>query len=179
MAHTESFPAELGPTVARAAAGDIAALAAIVTEHHADMARVCVLICRDADAAQDAVQSAWPIAWRRLGTLRDPERLRPWLIAIAANEARQQVRRDRRRQVVEIRVAPRPPSWGDPDGRAALADLDRALRNLDADSRALLALRFVGGLDSSEVGRALGISASGARSRLERLLARLRMELER
>jgi hypothetical protein len=26
----------------------------------------------------------WPIAWRELGTLRDPERLRPWLVTKAA-----------------------------------------------------------------------------------------------
>ena len=47
-------------TVAEAAAGDPDALARIVRAHHDDMARVCFVICGDADLAQDAVQAAWP-----------------------------------------------------------------------------------------------------------------------
>ncbi|MGZ6260557.1 MAG: RNA polymerase sigma factor, partial [Candidatus Limnocylindrales bacterium] len=53
--------------VAQAAAGDVDALARIVGLHHDDMARVCYVICGDQDLAQDAVQAAWPIAWRKLG----------------------------------------------------------------------------------------------------------------
>jgi RNA polymerase sigma factor (sigma-70 family) len=166
---------ELGGALARAARGDVAALAEIVARHHADMARVCAVICDDPNVADDAVQSAWPIAWRRLGTLRDPGRLRPWLISIAANEARQLQRRERRRRVVEIQSAP--PPTVEPEDAIAMVDLERALAGLDADDRALLALRFVAELDSAEIGRALGLSGSGARSRLERLVARLRQEL--
>ncbi len=61
--------------VADAAAGDATALARIVAAHHDEMARVCFVICGDQDLAQDAVQAAWPIAWRKLGSLRDPEHL--------------------------------------------------------------------------------------------------------
>jgi ATP/maltotriose-dependent transcriptional regulator MalT len=53
-----------------AAAGDVSAFARIVTEHHDHMARVCFVICGDLDMAQDAVQAAWPIAWRKLASLR-------------------------------------------------------------------------------------------------------------
>src|SRR5436190_21907534 len=101
-------------TVAEAAAGDAHALARIVGAHHDDMARICYVICGDQDMAQDAVQAAWPIAWRKLGSLRDPERLRPWLMAVAANEARQIVRRQRRYKVVEIDVANVRSPYGDP-----------------------------------------------------------------
>jgi RNA polymerase sigma-70 factor (ECF subfamily) len=167
---------ELAGAVARAARGEVAALAAIIERYHADMARVCAVICEDADVANDAVQSAWPIAWQRLGTLRDPSRLRPWLISIAANQARQLQRRERRRRVVEIQLAA-PTAGADLDTTAAMLDLERALGQLTADERTLLALRFVAELDSEEIGRALGLTASGARSRLERLVARLRTEL--
>ena len=44
-------------TVQRAAAGNEAAFAALVAEHHAAMARVAYVILGDRDAAQDAVQS--------------------------------------------------------------------------------------------------------------------------
>ena len=65
---------------------------------------------------------------------------------------------------------PRPLPLGD-------IDLVRALDNLSPDDRALLALRYVAGLNSFELGRAVGMSASGLRRRLARLLARLRSEL--
>lgn len=164
-------------TVAAAARGDVAALARIVGAHHDDMARICFVICGDADLAQDAVQAAWPIAWRRLGTLRDPDRLRPWLMAVAANEARQLLRRQRRHQVVEIDVADVGTDRFDPGARTAFTDLAAALRRLNAEDRALLALRHVAGYDATEIGRELGISPSGVRSRLARLTARLRTEL--
>ena len=48
---------------------------------------------------------------------------------------------------------------------------------LDPTDRALIALRYVAELSSDEIGRALGMSSSGARGRLSRLLLRLRGEL--
>ncbi len=165
-------------TVADAAAGDVDALARIVGLHHDDMARVCFVICGDQDLAQDAVQAAWPIAWRKLGSLRDPDRLRPWLMAVAANEARQLLRRQRRHPVVEIAVADLGTDRHDPAARPGLSDLAAALRRLAPEDRALLALRHVAGYDATEIGRELGMSASGVRSRLARLTARLRTELE-
>lgn len=164
-------------TVADAAAGDADALARIVGAHHDDMARICFVICGDQDLAQDAVQSAWPIAWRKLGTLRDPERLRPWLMAVAANEARQLLRRQRRRPVVQLEVADVGSRHGDPAANSDLTDLAIALRRLSPDDRTLLALRHVAGFDATEIGRAIGMSPSGVRSRLARLLERLRSEL--
>lgn len=166
-------------TVSDAARGDAEALARIVNAHHDDMARVCFVICGDQDAAQDAVQSAWPIAWRKLGTLRDPERLRAWLISVAANEARQAMRRQRQaRLVTEISPENVASSGADPAASAGLLDLAAALRQLPPDDRALLALRYVADFDATELGRALGLTPSGVRSRLSRLLARLRTELD-
>ncbi|MEA2609242.1 MAG: polymerase sigma-70 factor, subfamily, partial [Chloroflexota bacterium] len=91
----------LDSIVEQAAAGDEAAFARIVAAYHDDMARVCFVVCGEADLAQEAVQAAWPIAWRNMERLRDPERLRPWLVTIAANEARQLMRRRGRRAIRE------------------------------------------------------------------------------
>jgi RNA polymerase sigma-70 factor (ECF subfamily) len=165
-------------TVADAAAGDADALARIVGAYHDDMARIAFVICGNQDLAQDAVQAAWPHAWKKLGTLRDPERLRPWLMSVSANEARQLVRRQRRHVVVEIDVADTGSVRHDPGADPALIDLATAMRRLEPEDRALLALRYVADFDATEIGRALGMSASGVRSRLSRLVARLRSELE-
>ena len=165
-------------TVRQAAGGDQAAFAKLVAEHHAAMARVAYVICGDVEATRDAVQSAWAIAWRRLSGLRQPEQVRSWLVAIAANEARQAVRRNRRATVVDLSAAIDRRGDGDPADAIRVIDLERALRDIKPDDRTLLALRFVAGMDSGEIARHLGISASGVRSRLDRLLHRLRTELE-
>src|SRR6188474_1773035 len=107
-----------------AAEGDEVAFARIVDAHHAHMSSVCFVVTGgDAELTEEAVQSAWPIAWRKLGTIRDPERLRPWLISIAVNEARQLGRRRRRGKVLEISVAP--------DGTRASIDPDTHAGDID------------------------------------------------
>ncbi len=161
-----------------AADGDVAAFTRLVAVHHAAMARVAFVIVGDSEMTLDAVQAAWAIAWRRLHGLRDPDQVRPWLVAIAANEARQLVRRQRRTTVVDISEALDRHGDSDPADQIGVLDLERALRKLGPDDRMLLALRFVGGLDSTEIASQLRISASGVRSRLARLLDRLRSDLE-
>jgi RNA polymerase sigma-70 factor (ECF subfamily) len=161
-----------------AASGDEAAFTRLVMEHHERMARVAYVICGDQEVARDAVQAAWTTAWRRLGSLREPGQVGPWLVAIAANEARQAMRRGRRGpRIVELAEADELVAPGDPTGRIGMLDLERALDRLGADDRALIALRFVAGLDSSEIAIHLAMTPSGVRSRLARLLDRLRTEL--
>ena len=163
----------------RAAAGDEIAFTRIVAAHHGDMTRVAYLVCGDLDVADDAVAAAWAIAWRKLRDLREPDRLRPWLVTIAANEARATIRRRGARTVVELDVATLAghDQAADPADRAADLDLANAMARLDPEDRALLALRYVAGFDSFELARATGRSASGTRARLARLLDRLRTEL--
>jgi len=169
----ESIPASL---VADAAAGDAEALARIMAAHDSDMARVCMVICREPSLASEALQAAWISAWRHLGTLRDPDRLRPWLVSVAANESRQLLRREGRRRGREGR-APVPWTPPDPASRADWLDLEAALTRLDPDERRLLALRLVAGLTSEEVARELGGSPAAIRGRMARLLSRLRRDL--
>ena len=47
-----------------AATGDDVAFARIVADHHEDMRRVSAVVCGDDAVAEEAVQAAWPIAWR-------------------------------------------------------------------------------------------------------------------
>ena len=111
--------------------------------------------------------------------LRDPGQVRAWLVAIAANEARQTMRRQRRATIVDISEALDRHGGSDPADLIGVLDLERSLRKLPPDDRVLLALRFVADLDSTEIAAQLGISASGVRSRLARLLDRMRADLER
>src|SRR5262245_19109672 len=161
--------------VERAVAGDEAAFARIVAAHHDDLARIAYFVSGDLDIAEEAEQAAWAVAFRRLRDLRAPERLRPWLMAIAANEARQIARSRRRRTVRELAVADR--SRPHDVDRAALIDLADALGRLDPRDRLIVGLRFVGGFDSEVIGEAVGMTAAAVRVRLHRLLDVLRKDL--
>jgi RNA polymerase sigma-70 factor, ECF subfamily len=166
----------IASTVALAKAGDEVAFAQLVATYHADMARVAFVASGDPELAEDAVQAAWLVAWRKLRTLRDPARIRPWLLAVTVNEARQIVRR-RRGPVVEADVeAPGDPR-GDPSAGIERLDLRRALAHLSPNDRALLAMHYVVDLSSDELGAALHTSPSTARTRLCRAVHRLRKEL--
>lgn len=164
--------------VERAAHGDQAAFARLVAAYHGDLVRVAYVTCGDQDLAQDAVQSAWAIAWRKLGTIRDPAKVKGWLVAIAANEARQLRRRQARGRVTELKVQSPSGRRDDPGELIDRVDLVNALSRLKPEDRSLLAMRYVAGLDSTELGDLLGKSASGTRARLARLLERLRRELD-
>jgi RNA polymerase sigma-70 factor (ECF subfamily) len=174
----EAIDRDLVGVVASAAEGDEVAFGRIVAAYHAEMLRICVVITRDGALAEEAVQSAWCIAWHKLGSVREAARLRPWLISVAVNEARQLLRKRRRRAEVETMVdASLQPGGIDPATGIGYVDLQHALEHLDPDDRALLALRYVAGFDASELSKAIGISAAGTRTRLKRLLDRLRQEL--
>ena len=176
MAHAAGK--ELRGVIASAAAGDEVAFARIVAAYHEDMRRVCVFVARDEALADDAVQTAWTIAWRKLGSVREPERLRPWLVSVAANEAKKLLKKGRRRAEVEVAADVTLMAGGhDPASTIDAIDALAAMDRLDPEDRALLAMRYAIGFDATELSVAIGLSPSGTRTRLERLLTRLRQEL--
>lgn len=162
------------PVVRAAAAGDRDAFTELVATHHRDLIRLAMVITGDAELADDAAQATWQQAWRKLRQLRDPARVRPWLLAIAANEARQALRRRSRLTVMPDELASASPPEGDP---IEAMDLDRALAKLKPADRTLIGLRYVSGFSASELAPMLQISPEGVRSRLKRILDRLREEL--
>jgi RNA polymerase sigma factor (sigma-70 family) len=178
-AMTKTADRDLSAALASAAAGDDIAFGGIVAAHQNEMYSICVIVCRDRPMAEEAVQAAWSIAWKKLGSVRQPERLRPWLISVAVNEAKQLLRKRRRRTEVEIAVdASERPGGIDPATGVAGMDLRAAMQRLDPDDRALLTMRYVFGFDATELSTALGISPAATRQRLKRLLDLLRQDLD-
>src|ERR1700730_1629845 len=73
------------PEVAAAsAAGELDGLAAALDKYAASLYEYCYSMAPA--VAADAVQDTFIIAWSRLGGLRDPGKLHPWLQAVAGNE---------------------------------------------------------------------------------------------
>ena len=176
---TRSTDFDLGATVASAVAGDELAFARLVAAYHEDMRRVCSFITRDDALADDAVQSAWAVVWKRIGSIRQPERIRPWLVSIAVNQARDLLRKRKRRAEVEMLANAQAVGGGvDPSTGVDSLDLLRAMDLLEPEDRALIAMRYVVGFDASEIAVTIGLSPSGTRARISRILGKLRQELE-
>jgi RNA polymerase sigma-70 factor (ECF subfamily) len=164
--------------IASAAAGDEVAFRHIVAAHHEDMRRVCAYIAGDLTIAEEATEAAWVIAWKRLRDVREPSHLRPWLMTVAVNEAKQLLRKRRTRARFEVATdASQEPGGRDPATDVSGMDLREAISRLDADDRALLALRYVAGFDSNELAVATDKNPATIRQRLKRLLDRLREDL--
>src|SRR6267154_1560189 len=88
--------------LARAAAsGDRAAFAAIYDRYADRLYDFCVGMLRDRDAAADCVQDVFVAAATRLAQLREHDRLRSWLYAIARNEALSRIQQRRHEHLSE------------------------------------------------------------------------------
>jgi RNA polymerase sigma-70 factor (ECF subfamily) len=146
----------------------------VVQHYHADLMRLAFSMSGDRDLAEDAVQACWQAAWRSKLDLRDPERIRAWLFTVTANDVRRQLRRQRLANLLQGKLRlPKPLGTDDRN-----LDLERSVQRLPLRDRQLLGLRYGAGLTSEEIGQQLGLSASGTRRRLQRVLERLRREME-
>jgi RNA polymerase sigma factor (sigma-70 family) len=158
--------------VRSATAGDRAAFAAIYDRYADRLHDFCVGMLRDREAAADCVQDVFVTAATKLSQLREPDRLRPWLYAIARSEALARIRSRRREQPSE--ELPDMPS-GDADlatmaARTELAQLIAdASGGLSERDRTVLELAYRQGLDGPDLADALGVTARNANTLVERM----------
>jgi RNA polymerase sigma-70 factor (ECF subfamily) len=137
--------------------------------------RLAMVLLRDPNEAEDAVQEATLKGWRRLGQLRKDAAVRPWFLSIVANQCRT-MRRGRWWSVVRLETVSRA-EQGVSERLDLQIDLDRELSKLRATDRAILFLFFYLDLPLGEVGRILGISPLAAKSRVHRAVRRLRLRM--
>lgn len=161
--------------VERAQRGDHDAFATLAGVAVARLDAAARLILRDRELARDAVQEALIRAWRDLPTLRDAERFDAWLHRLLVNACLDLVRR-RRHRAVEVELVPlHSPRVPDFSGDVVDRDLlDRALRALEPEWRAIVVLHYFLGMPLPDVATALGIPLGTAKSRLHRSLGVLR-----
>jgi len=133
-------------------------------------------VLRDRAAAEDAVQEAAVRAWRAFPSLRDEGRARAWFLKIVLNQCRATMRtRWWRSHLLADHVDGEVPA---PDAGAELRiDLERALRVLSREQRAVLFLTYQMDLPQEEVARILDVRVGTVKSRLHRAVARLRSAL--
>ena len=177
MTEPEAF-GRAGDHPATTAGVELAHLVSFVDEHYPRLVRLAGLITRDADQAQDAVQTALERAWRKRGTVRDAASLRAWLDRIVAREAIRQTRGGGPLGMVLRRT---PHEWAElvapvPEP-SEMAGLREALARLSPDHRAVIALHLYAGYSVDETARVLGVPFDTVRSRLRAARDRLRRDM--
>lgn len=169
-------PSQMKALLDGVAAGDRAAFTRLVEAFDQDLIRFAYIVAADRGLAEDAAQAAWERLWHKPPTLRDPGKLKSWLLTVTANEARQAGRRQRRGVALELEIAATS-SGADLESSAGLVDLGVALAKVSVEDRELLALRFVVEMPSAQIAAHLGVSPEGARTRVHRLLHRIREDM--
>ncbi|MFG3712258.1 sigma-70 family RNA polymerase sigma factor [Micromonospora sp. NPDC047730] len=133
---------------------------------------------REPEAAADAVHDAFLTASQRIGQLREPDRLRPWLYAIVRNECLRQLRERARSLPLEEADEPVADAADPATGVSAeqVRDLvHTAAAALNPGDREVVHLAIRHDLSSADIGAALGVPANHAHARL----SRARSQLER
>ena len=156
--------------VQRAAGGDVGAFEMLVRRYQLRVVRLCVRMLKDRQAAEDAAQDVFLMAWRSMGRFRGDAKFSTWLYRIATNHCLRELRR-RQAPTVEL-----------PEGLAAtegiphleaeaaegLAAVGAAIGRLSLEQRVPLLLREVEGLPYDQIAEVLGVSVAAVKSRIYR-----------
>jgi RNA polymerase sigma-70 factor (ECF subfamily) len=136
--------------------------------------RTAFLLTGDREAARDLLQSALERVHPRLRGLREPQALEAYVRATMATTAANA----RRRRWHGETPTSQPPDRGSDDDSTAFVDarlsVVAALKQLPADQRAVLVLRFHEDMSEAEVASVLGLPHGTVKSRTSRALAALR-----
>src|SRR6476619_4836470 len=160
--------------VERARRGDREAFTVLVHQVSDSLYAVAFRILRDTGLAEDALQNALVLAWRRLPHLRDPDRFEAWIHRILVHACYDESQRARH-WTANVRILPIG-GLSTPDDSAAIADRDeieRACRLLTIEQRAVFVLHHYLGLPLVEIAELLVIHAGTSRSRLHYAIAGL------
>jgi RNA polymerase sigma-70 factor (ECF subfamily) len=176
--------AEEADLIRRARQGSAEAWEALVRTHQEPAFRLAYLLLGDADEAADVAQEAFLRAYRALEGFDAKRPLRPWLLSISANLAR-----NRRRSAGRYLAALQRWFKAEPATHAGIEEqslqnleaqnLWRAIRRLDISDQQMIYLRYYLEMSTVEVAESLQLPTGTVKSRLHRALKRLRGVIER
>lgn len=194
-------PLDEAELVERARRGDLEAWETLVRTYQGIAFRTAYVLAGNAADAEEAAQDGFVKAHRALGRFRRGAALKPWLLRIVANEARNRRRSATRRERLALRAAAdqgiardaagghvgsarrpglRRPGDAVPSPEAALLARESherllaAVEGLSEEHRDAVACRYFLELSEEETAAALGIRKGTVKSRLSRALAQLR-----
>jgi RNA polymerase sigma-70 factor (ECF subfamily) len=169
--------------IARVLSGDKAAYRALFLRHAPAVRRLLGSLFRDEHEADEATQETFVRAHAALTSLRDPARLRPWLLGIArivwldAGEKQQRLERLH----AALGEPAEAPHHHDPEHRALSGEADlqlsAALGRLSPERRTALLLRLDQGLGYGEIALAMAWPLHKVKNELHRARLEIRGDL--
>jgi RNA polymerase sigma-70 factor (ECF subfamily) len=173
---------EVARLVTAAQGGDPDAFRELLQSHRAAVSSTLIACgVRSDETARDLAQEVALRAWRRLATLEDPRSFTAWVRRIAANAARDHLRRVavRREEELEqaLELAGDDDPYADAERRSELRLMLAALEDEDAEVVELLVAR-ADGISVEALAVRSGLSEGALKMRLMRARKRLRERLE-
>ena len=155
-----------------------ALLERLMNQYGTDVLRMCYLYMKDGALAEDAAQETFFKAFRKLDTLQDEDKAKAWLMRIAGNVCKDQLRTAWFRKV-DRRITPE--SLPDTQGETLLpADaLSEAVMGLSVKAKEPVILHYYHGFTVQETAALMNLSENTVKSRLIRARKTLRGVLER
>jgi len=166
--------------------GSLDAFNSLVDRYQGPVYNLCLRLIADPGAAEDAAQEAFLSAFRAINRFEGGN-VRSWLLRIAANQSKDELRRRARRGPQESLSAPRPDgqSIDPPDPaenqqayveRMAVGfEIQQALLSLPFEQRQAVILSDLHGLHYEEIATSTGASVGTVKSRIHRGRERLRV----
>jgi RNA polymerase sigma-70 factor (ECF subfamily) len=138
-------------------------------EYRTELYRFVLKRVRNEASAEDIVHDVLVKAYSRRGTLEDPSKLRSWLYQITRNTIVDFYRAQRpMEEIPDELVGEDSGDAGEGAARELASCLRPLLRNLPESYREPLNLVDLGGVTQRELASQLGLSLSGAKSRVQR-----------
>ncbi len=173
--------------------GDSGAIATLLESYQRRVFAVCYRMLGNTEEASDLTQDTLVKVLEGLHTYNGQSKLSTWVIRIAMNCCLSHLRRQKIRKHSSLDDLTSGDSWsggrvklgklpadGEPSAEARVEQAEvqsrllRTLNSLDPDSRALLVLRDLNGLDYIQIGQVFDIPVGTVKSRLFRARAALR-----
>jgi RNA polymerase sigma-70 factor (ECF subfamily) len=153
--------------VAALRAGRSDAATALFDRHGRFIQRVLARVLGPDPELPDVLHDVFVEALESLEKLHDPKCLRTWLTSIAIFSARGHIRRRKRRRIISylpFHAVPQPAiSSGVEEWSQPLLATYRTLEKMRSEDRILFALRYIEGLELTEVAAAAGVSLATAK----------------
>ena len=166
--------------------GDADAWDELVREHQQAVFRLAWLMLGDADEAEDAAQETFINAYKSRERYDAALPMRPWLMRICSNVAR-----NRRRSMGRYLAALRRTLLSEPEPMHVVDVTEHGTKNIDAqalwqavrrlkhDDQIIIYLRYFLDMSEAEMAGALNVAQGTVKSRLYRALTRLREVVQR
>lgn len=173
--------------------GDGDALAELVQRYQNDLFRFCLHYVRDVEVAKEMAQETFLRVYVARDRFDATRRFRPWVLCIARNLCLNELKR---KKVVTMEsletyastardasgvLARSSDDW--PDVQLMVAErrelVCQALDKLDAEAREIIVLRFFQQMSAREIAEIVGSTEGAIRTRVHRILRKLRGRMEK